>query len=129
MPVVIGDCEKTIIFNELRSDVLSGINVEGQDIYKSYEVQQRCLDNILRENNIHTIDYMLLDVERFEMEVLNSIDGDVTTIKCISVESNEDNTEVKAFLTEKGYTLLFEVGVDGIYVLDKYISMPFRVSL
>lgn len=129
LPVAIGDCEKAIVFNELRSDVLSGINVDGQDIYQTYEVQQRRLDNILRENNIHTIDYMSLDVEGFEIQVLNSIDWNTTTIKCMSVESNEDNAELKTFLIERGYTLLFEIGVDGIWVHEQYVPRPFRPSL
>lgn len=130
LPIALGDCEQIITFNELRSDVLSGINVEGQEIYRTYEVQQRRLGNVLKERGICEIDYMSLDVEGFEMPVLNGIDWDNTVIKCISVECNEeDDNELQNFLFEKGYVLMFKTGVDGIYVLKDYANLPIKFSL
>lgn len=119
-----------ITFNELRSDVLSGINVEGQEIYRTYEVLQRRLGNVLKEKGIREVDYMSLDVEGFEIAVLNGIDWVDTIIRCISVECNEeDDKELQNFLFEKGYILMFKTGVDGIYVLKEYANFPIKFPL
>lgn len=133
LPIALGEEEKKIDFKELRSDVLSGINIEDDsDIYRTYEVTQRRLGDVLKENNIKTVDYMSLDVEGYEMPVLRGIDWENSRIRCMTVENNdvgEKNQELHEFLTQKGYVLVYKIGVDGIYVLKEEIVFPMRLTL
>lgn len=133
LPIALGEEEKKIVFKELRSDVLSGINIENDsEIYRTYEVTQRRLGNVLKEKNIKTVDYMSLDVEGYEMQVLHGIDWESSKIRCMTVENNdvgEENQELHEFLMQKGYELVYKIGVDGIYVLKEEIMLPLRLTL
>merc|ERR1740130_528936 len=50
------------------------------------------------------IQYFSLDVEGSEMEVLQSIDWDSVTVDLFSIEVWENEKEIHAFMTARGYT-------------------------
>lgn len=130
LPIALGESEKEVTFTELRSDVLSGIDIEeGGEVYQTYDVRQRRLEDVLAENNMNEIDYASLDVEGYEMHVLNGVDWDKTVIKCLTVENNENDTEVEAFLQDKGYILYYKTGVDGIWLHKEYLNLPIQLKL
>lgn len=80
------------------------------------DVKSMKLSNVIKENNLFDIDYLSIDVEGNELNVLKSIDFDKCNIHYISAEniSNED-TEVKEFLFSKGYEFVKNVCSDDIY--------------
>lgn len=131
LPIALGETQKDVTFTELRSDVLSGIDISAgaDDIYQTYVVQQKRLDDVLKEYNIKEIDYVSLDVEGYEINVLNGINWDETIIKCLSVENNEDDCEIEEFLHDKGYVLYYKTGVDGIYMHKSFINLPVNLKL
>lgn len=63
------------------------------------------LDELMKQHNIKHVDYLSLDVEGGEMNVLRSINWDEVTIDVLSVEGNYSECWVahRAFLAEKGY--------------------------
>jgi len=58
----------------------------------TYTVQARTLQSILDENNITEIEYMFLDVEGAEKEVIDGIDHTKTTIQKLEIEPHHWRT-------------------------------------
>lgn len=131
LPIALGETENNITFTELRSDVLSGIGISANtdEVYQTYDVLQRRLDDVLKEHGIREIDYMSLDVEGYEMNVLNGINWDNTIIRCLTVENNENDCKIEDFLHDKGYVLCYKTGVDGIWLHKSFINLPITLRL
>ena len=67
----------------------------------------RSLSAILDEVNVSEIDFLSLDVEGFEINVLNGIDFTRHSIRVILVECLNSNAfqQISEFLSSKGYRL------------------------
>ncbi len=79
------------------------------------EVQCYKLNDLLAQNNFSHVDYLSLDTEGGELEILKSIDFSRFDIDVITVENNYDDPEFKSFLTSKGYELVKKLGSDEVY--------------
>lgn len=85
--------------------------------YEIIDVQSLRLDKVLREHNIFRIDYLSLDTEGGELEILKTINFDKTYIYAISVENNYGTSEFRNFLASKGFKLVTVLqGQDEIYI-------------
>ena len=83
-----------------------GSLVEGRrnDIVETVEVRTMTYKTFIKENQPKTIDLMVLDVEGYEMSVLEGFKGVVTLPKYLMVEVNKINVkELEDLLTEIGY--------------------------
>lgn len=70
-------------------------NLRNDEIIKK-KIQTRRLDNILEENNFHNIDFMNLDVEGHELEVLKTINFKKTKLKYVCIEMiNHNDLSIK----------------------------------
>lgn len=86
LPIALGDADKDVVFREMNQDYLSGVegvNIEeiqklladGQvNVVNETVVKQRMLKDVLAERNIKDIDFISLDVEGSELQVLKGID-------------------------------------------------------
>ncbi len=99
---------------------------------KKIELEQRRLDDILNEYNIKDVDYLSIDVEGYEMNVLKSIDFSKTNIKLIGLEndlgfkwlpfigkrigSELGSDELRKFLKDKGYKYIARIVCDDFFV-------------
>jgi FkbM family methyltransferase len=83
------------------------------------EVDCVTLNSLLDKYNITHIDYLSIDTEGGELEILQSIDWDRFQIHVIEVENNYRSPEFREYLTNKGYTLIDEKN-DEIYLLGSY---------
>ncbi|MCX4339232.1 MAG: FkbM family methyltransferase [Lachnospiraceae bacterium] len=98
------------IFKESALNTFCAEEVKNkEDIMNIRKIPVRRLDTIFREHGITNIDYMDIDVEGMEMNVLNSINWDDVLIGCILVEQRGMtlvdvlSSEVCKYLKEKGY--------------------------
>lgn len=66
-------------------------------------------------NQITRIDYLSLDTEGGEWEILQSIDFQTVDIDTISVENNYNDKRFHQFLSSKGYVLIKSLHCDEIY--------------
>jgi len=67
-------------------------------------------------NNDREIDYLSIDIEGGEMELLNSIDFEKYSIKVISVENNSiEKISFKKFFDNKNFKFFERVGQDEIF--------------
>jgi FkbM family methyltransferase len=71
-------------------------------------VETKTIESICKENNISTINYLSIDVEGAEFDVIKSINFETVFIDVIGFENNyDDNSEpIVEYLQEKGYTFL-----------------------
>jgi FkbM family methyltransferase len=77
------------------------------------------LADILSERNISHVDYISIDTEGSELQVLEGIDFDKVTFGVINVEVNypeEDKWKMEQFLNSKNYKLCTSLGGDDIYI-------------
>lgn len=134
--LVIGPENKNVTFIEASNDEHGLSGVEGfnkiTNDSKKIIVEQKRLATLLQENNIHEVDYLSIDVEGYEMNVLESIDFSKTHIKLISLEndlgftyipvigkkigSELGNNKVRNFLKNKGYTYVARIMCDDFFL-------------
>jgi FkbM family methyltransferase len=76
-------------------------------------------DLMSRYPGISLVDFLSLDVEGAEMSILESIDFSVYRFGLISIESIDEtpgeSEKLRAFMREKGYGVLLDVGLDLMF--------------
>lgn len=87
--------------------------------YEILNVQTYNINKILDQNNLFSIDFLSLDTEGGEFEILKSIDFDRFHIQVIAIENNYKEDDFLTFLTTKGYHRIINLGCDEIYVFKK----------
>lgn len=118
----IADKEGELIYYCFEEPGLNGFDIEAHKdipIVEKRKVAVRKLSDILKEHEIEQIDFLDIDVEGFEMEVLRSIDFSVD-IECILLEQHVNveflnQTEEYVFLKGKGYKAIAKYGRTTIY--------------
>lgn len=133
---VVGPENKSINFIEGNENEHGLSGVEGynkcQDTSKKIAVEQKRLTDILTEKNIKHVDYLSIDVEGYEMNVLESIDFSVSDIQLISLEndigfssipfigkkigSELGNNKLRKFLEDKGYKYIARIFCDDFFI-------------
>ena len=135
---VLGEIEKDIVFFESNTKhELSGVkdfNKLNNVLDKNQVIKKQIrLDSLLEENNILKVDYLSIDVEGYELEVLKGIDFDKINIDIIDIENDFNFTllkipligkylsskfgrdEIRKFLKSKNYKQILRIGGDDIY--------------
>jgi FkbM family methyltransferase len=79
------------------------------------KIKTKNLNNLISEHNIKFVDYLSIDVEGLEKEIIENINFDNVYIDFISVENNYNDNEIRIFLSEKGYYFLENVCGDDIF--------------
>jgi FkbM family methyltransferase len=127
-------CIETAVYNQnglefdfVVAEGLSGI-VQHIDAHKdalknsTIKVGTKTLTTIMDENNAPTfIEYLSIDTEGSELEVLRGIDWSRYSFGYISIEHNfmeERRANMRQFLKEKGYAFLRENVVDDDYIME-----------
>ena len=101
---------------------LDTINQDPRTQVEKRFIETSTIEKILNKNNL--IDYLSIDVEGGEMEILESIDFDFYNIKVISVENNKPEEIVfDKLLKRKGFEYADKLGVDEIFYNKKYFSL------
>lgn len=83
------------------------------------------LSDYVREKNITHIDYLKIDAEGFEMEIIKGCDDFINNIKYVQFEdfhifyNNETVIDIFNFFKEKGWNIYFIGGVPDNYVATK----------
>lgn len=97
-------------------------NKQWKDVvsnFKMKKVQVRTPEDVFTEANLpSTIDYMSLDVEGAEMDILRSFPFDKYCVKYATIETNNDKEkekEMEEFMTQRGYKFEGHKEVDHIF--------------
>ncbi len=106
------------ILNNYDPEHLNRVQKELEAYGGSAEViTVKCYDltNLLLSHGLTHIDYLSVDTEGGELEILKSIDFQSITIDVIDVENNLGTNRFQEFLEPLGYTKVTKLGVDEIY--------------
>lgn len=80
------------------------------------KVQCYNINRILQDKNFTNIDFISIDTEGNELEILKSINFKDIHVKALVVENNYSSSEFKDFLTTKGFIKIKQLSVDEVYV-------------
>lgn len=136
---VIGSENKKVSFVEGNPDEHGLAGVEGfnkvTNISNTIEVNQIRLDDLLKQHNISNVDYLSIDVEGYEMNVLYGIDFTKLNIKVISIENDINftgipligkrlgselgNNKLRNFIITKGYSYVGRIMCDDFFVKNE----------
>lgn len=85
--------------------------------YKIIDIPTVNLQNLLDAHNIARIDFLSIDTEGSELEILQTIDFQRVHVSVIDVENNYNDNKIRLFLQSKGFHLVVTFnGMDEMYV-------------
>ena len=103
--------------------------IPQDDNQKKIKIQSYKLSEILKMQNINSVDYINIDTEGNELEVLMGIDFSKINPTLFTIEDNsfDLNNEIKKkkiiFLKEKNYELINIIGVTMFFVKKDSVSL------
>jgi len=139
---VLGQEKKKMTFRVVKGvDVLSGLvefmdprhldriagekklnNLKDEDIY-DVQVDMLQATELLEVHDMLNIDFLSLDTEGSELQILRSFDWSKINIHVMTVENNFRSSDVKDYLKEKGITFVNNLsGQDDLYVDNNYCA-------
>lgn len=119
--IALGAQEREVTLVELEADKHSFIGADSSDGKNTVKVQQRTLADVLKEREISNVDFVSIDVEGYEMNVLKGINFDAVDIKCFCIENNRKGSmkaddRLRKFLLAKGYHLVARLTIDDVFM-------------
>lgn len=129
LPYIIGPENKKVEFveggdNEHGLSGVMGFNKVTNN-HKIKLIDQKKLTDILLENNIKKVDFLSIDVEGYEMQVLNSLDFSKIDVDVICLEndigfkklgSELGNNKIRNYLKNKGYKHVARLMCDDFFI-------------
>ena len=125
LPFALGSVESEAEFCEYEDDVMSGFSDEVRysgKVKARYKVPVRRLTGILEERGIKHVDFVSLDVEGAEIEVLKGIDFSRVDIECFTIENDKGlkkGQRIRKFMTEAGYKIKARLWLDEVWIKDR----------
>lgn len=96
--------------------IQQGLRKQGLAI-ESMPVQTMTFDEVMKNHPaIGVIDFLSLDVEGGEMQVLETIDFERFLFGLITIENNPGTTVLREYMAKRGYRILLDLGVDLMFV-------------
>ena len=87
---------------------------------KTTKVQTYSMKTISEKFNLKKIDYLSLDIEGGEYEILNSMDFKAIDITCLTVENVYEVIPVRKLMRKAGYYLIAGLHPDDFYVKKEH---------
>lgn len=114
-----------------RGDMLSGIAKHQSEQHKQrmvekveevgseleiLEVSSHTLSEILKKYEVKRINYLSIDVEGAEVDVISSLDFSQYVIEYMTIENNYDSNSLRDLIVSNNYKFVFRHGSDDFYV-------------
>lgn len=91
---------------------IKNINNEGHDIIN---VKTEKLNNILDKYNVTNIDFLSIDTEGSEIDILKTLDFNKYNINVITIEDNYNDSKLMDFFIKNNYSLIQQIKCDKIF--------------
>lgn len=91
---------------------IKNTNNEGHDIIN---VKTEKLNNILDKYNVTNIDFLSIDTEGSEIDILKTLDFNKYNINVITIEDNYNDSKLMDFFIKNNYSLIQQISCDKIF--------------
>jgi len=90
------------------------------------ELQVTCstFDELMEQSGLQHIDYLSIDTEGGELDLLKTINFERFSIKVVSVENNFGDGRFEVTMSNIGYELVAVIGDDDIYLRQEASRSP-----
>lgn len=143
--VCIGSKNKKVKFTQIEgySEMLSGVteNYDERHIQRinndillkggkksEIEVDMISLDSVEGLKN-RKIDFISIDTEGNEYDIVHSINFDLLDIKSLVIENNYKDNRMAAYLNFFGFELIYKLDCDEVFLNKLYFSIGMRIRL
>jgi len=118
---------ESVDFNKVHGERnFSGLNMSMSELQKRniekygeieiIKVKTITFDELMKKYpNISEIDFMSVDTEGHEMEILKTINFEKYKFKLITIERNEPD-KIKGYMRQNGYKIFMEIGADIMFI-------------
>ena len=110
--LVSSDFTDEFVYGEFNYNGFQGLGARSSIQPTGVKVKAKTLTNLLDEKNITEVDFISLDVEGYEIEVLKGIDFNRIMVKYMIVEVNSDFyslNDLDTFLSSKGFKNILNI--------------------
>ena len=90
---------------------------EGRSIVKLQTIK---LSSILEKYDIVNIDFLSIDTEGSELDILKVLDFNKYNINVITIEDNYNDPKLMTFFIERGYEFVKKINCDKIFKKLKF---------
>lgn len=94
----------------------------NKDFYNKIEIQTNTLKNYINENHIKQIDFLKIDTEGYEYEIILGLEKKINKVKLVMFEHHYDDMIKKTYK----YSDIKKILNDNDFVQIYKIKMPFR---
>lgn len=115
MEVTSGFTQMSGFLDSYDPDLLKLVRNDARHQEVVHTLPRKPLNEILREHDINRIDFLSLDVEGGETDIIANFDFDSFDVDIWSIENNAQNTAIPEMMRDQGYDLIEFVGVDDLY--------------
>jgi FkbM family methyltransferase len=96
--------------------------------FKKIDIKSIKMKTVFRELKLNYVDFMSIDTEGSEIEILQSIDFTATKFRLIIVENNYRDTKIKKILNLNGYYCALKIEHDEVYCEMKDIQKLIKIA-
>lgn len=141
----IGKENKKVIFTQITgySEMLSGVTdkyhpnhikriddliLKKGDLKTEIEVEMITLDTISEINN-KSIDFISIDTEGNEFDIVSSINFEALDVKCLVIENNYNDNRINEYLHSHNFKFFYKLDADDVYLNKKSINFGMVIRL
>lgn len=119
-PILLGDTEKDVPFQVNDAHTLSGVVEDKKSISDNcVYMRQRRLDQMLIEKGVSHIDVLMIDVEGYEMNVLDGMDFSKINVECVVLENDATrfgDPLLRQRMVDAGFKYIARLMIDDVFV-------------
>jgi FkbM family methyltransferase len=115
MEVTSGYTQMSGFLNSYAPDLLQKVRANPKHEETIHSLSALTLQSVLEQHKLRKIDFLSLDVEGGEMDILADFPVEKFEIDVFSIENNAQSGDLPKLMKSKGYELVEFVGVDDIY--------------
>lgn len=98
----------------------------GELVEIQVPVRELSTFELIKNNKVN---YLSIDTEGNEFDILKSIDFNLNRVEVISVENNYQDQRISNYLTDFGYKKVLKLGCDEIYILSELLTSSIKFRL
>lgn len=115
MEVTSGYTQMSGFLDSYDRDLLARVRGDSRHAEVVHKLDTKPLGDILTEQGIKAVDFLSLDVEGGEMDILHSFDFNAFDVELWSIENNTQDSKIPELMRDNGYDLIEFVGVDDVF--------------